>query len=102
MLNQTLKIFNNIHIYFLESIDLAFTEYTADRDNDRNSSNTLHEMCEGKAVLTIVEAKELENRDIIGKSDPYVLVKYKGRILNDFCVTLFFYTIFTSFPLIPT
>ena len=37
-------------------------------------------MCEGKAVLTIVEAKELENRDIIGKSDPYVLVKYKGRI----------------------
>ena len=61
-------------------------ENTVDRENDGRSLN-LHEFElweDSIAVLNIVRAKELENRDIIGTLNPYVLVKYRGRICKDF------------------
>ena len=70
-------------LYLLDIIDIALIENAVERENNESSSNTMHdfEMCEAsKAVLNIVKAKELKNRDIIGTLDSYVFVKYRGRI----------------------
>eukprot|EP00090_Calanus_glacialis_P004152 TRINITY_DN1306_c0_g1_i7.p1 TRINITY_DN1306_c0_g1~~TRINITY_DN1306_c0_g1_i7.p1 ORF type:complete len:2919 (-),score=679.49 TRINITY_DN1306_c0_g1_i7:1730-9988(-) len=37
---------------------------------------------EGKLIFTLVGAKDLENSDYIGKSDPYAVVQYKDEIFK--------------------
>ncbi len=38
---------------------------------------------EGEATLKVLRAKELEKKDLIGKSDPYVVIKYRGKFLKE-------------------
>jgi Ca2+-dependent lipid-binding protein len=44
---------------------------------------------EGKLMVTVVRAKALKNKEVIGKSDPYVIVyirpilKVKTRVIDD-------------------
>ena len=85
-----LKTYIYLGIESIDEINTAFTDNTKVNDDNETSTKTedVNEMFEGKAILKIVRAKELEKKDVIGKSDPYVVINYKGKGFKFFCLNL--------------
>ena len=63
-----------------ETMSAAFTDKTNKPSESINKQTDEDKtIFEGKATLKVVRAKELEKKDLIGKSDPYVVIKYRGK-----------------------
>lgn len=65
----------------IDEINTAFTGNTKSCEFEKTSTPTEQgeTVYEGRAILKVIRAKELEKKDVIGRSDPYVIVTYKGN-----------------------